>query len=365
MRVLFATGREIDYPRNDVLLRAFRRIGQVEVIGERGSGSIVRRSLRFSLRLLPRLLNPRHDLLFIGFYGHFLMLPAGLLARRPVLFDAFVSTYDTLCLDRRRFSPRSAAGRLAFWLDRTTCRLADRVLLDTLHHARYFADTFALPPDRFAVLPVGCNEDLFRPAPLALPGPATRVLYYSSYLPLHGVETVVQAAARLTSHPIHFRLIGNGQAYNRVRQLANTLGLQNVAFIPPVPLDALPAEIAAADICLGGHFGDTPKAGRVVPGKIYQILAMARPLIAAGTPANRELLSHGETAFLCPPNDPDALAEAILRLHDDSALRRRLAEGGHALFQTECSEAVITARLRNIVRDMNGRLKARPTSHHD
>ncbi len=354
MRVLFVTGRETDYPRNDVLLRAFRRIGEVEVIGEQGGGSIVRRSLRFSLRLLPHLLNPRHNLLFIGFYGHFLMLPAGLLSRQPLLFDAFVSTYDTLCFDRRRFTPRSAAGRLAFWLDRTVCRLADRVLLDTPQHVRYFADTFALPPDRFAVLPVGCNEDLFRPAPLPPPGATTRVLYYSSYLPLHGVETVVRAAARLTAHPLHFRLIGKGQAYNQVRQLANTLGLQNVTFVPPVPLTQLPAEIAAAGICLGGHFGNTPKAGRVVPGKIYQILAMARPLVAADTPANRELLSPGETAFLCPPNDPDALAEAILHLHHDSALRHRLAKGGRALFQAECSETVITARLRDIVREIAG-----------
>ncbi len=76
---------------------------------------------------------------------------------------------------------------------------------------------------------------------------------------------------------IEFRLIGQGPEYHRVRALADQLKLDNVQFLPPIPLEDLADEISQADICLGGHFGPSQKAGRVIPGKIYQILAMARP----------------------------------------------------------------------------------------
>lgn len=356
MRVLFITGRELAYSRNDVLLRAFRRFAEVDALGvEQRPASLALNSLRLSLRALPRLPSRRYDLVFVGFYGHLLMLPAGLLARAPVLFDAFVSTYDTLSADRQVFSPRSPAGRLAFWLDQAACRLASHVLLDTSLHAQYFAQTFNLPADKLSDLPVGCSEDLFSPRPQPGVHPHTLVLYYSSYLPLHGVETVARAASLLTAENIHFRLIGSGPGLAAVQALATQAGLQNITFMPDVPLERLPAEIAAADVCLGGHFGSSEKAGRVVPGKVYQILAMGRPLIAGDTPANRMLLTEGEDALLCPPGDPASLAAALRSLHCDPALRSRLAAGARRLYEMACSEKVITDGLQAVCAALVGR----------
>ena len=349
MRVLFLTGREIQYPRNDVLLRAFRRFSQVTVLSETTNGSLIGRSLQVGLQALSHLRSGKYDLVFVGFYGHFLMLPTGLLTQQPILFDAFLSTYDTMSFDRQIFGPQTMRGRLAFWLDRTACRLADHVLLDTEEQVTYFNHTFNLPLQAFSALHVGNNEDLFYPQSGNRQDGTTSVLYYCSYLPLHGVETVIRAAASLKKEPIHFRLIGSGLEYRRIRKLADELALQNVTFIPPVSLTTLPDEIATADICLGGHFGNSYKAARVIPGKIYQILAMARPVIATTTPANQRLLSHRETAYLCPPHDPDALAASILALHRNPALRHHLAVQGRLLYEAQCSEAVITAQLTKLV----------------
>jgi glycosyltransferase involved in cell wall biosynthesis len=228
------------------------------------------------------------------------------------------------------------------------------VLLDTPRHANYFAETFGLHPTKLRALPVGCNEDIFYPRTIPPNWTrTTRVLYYSSYLPLHGTKTVIRAAALLRSEPnIYFRLIGQGQEYMTVRKQASDLGLTNIAFLPPVPIDALPAEIASSDICLGGHFGHSAKAGRVVPGKIYQMLAMARPVIAANTPANNDLLVHEQSAYLCPPDDPLALADAVLTLHRNKALRQNLASEGHDLYRRRCSEPTITATLGDLLHEM-------------
>lgn len=356
MHILYMSGRELGYTRNDVLLRAFCRLGTVEVVGETHSGSMLPRIVRVFFRALPHLLTQIYDLIFVGFYGHLLMLPVGILSHSPVLFDAFVSTYDTLCFDRGLFTPRSLPGRFAFWMDQTACRLADLILLDTQLHADYFIRTFALSPNKVRCLPVGCNEDFFFPRPHVPNDNITRILYYSTYLPLHGVEIVVRAAALLCTEPaLHFRLIGTGQDYSHVRHLADELGLKNIIFIPPVPLETLAAEIASADICLGGHFGRSDKAKRVIPGKVYQILAMGRPLIAADTPANLGLLADGVTACLCPPDNPEALAATILKLHRDAALREQLSTLGRALYLEQCSEIVITEHLRRIMSEMTGK----------
>jgi len=357
MDILLLVGRELNYPRNDVLLRALRRLGKVQVLGDTRLESLSLRIMRVFFRALPHLLLKNYDLIFVGFYGHLLMLPVGILSRPPIIFDAFVSTYDTLCFDRAIFSPTSLLGRLAYWLDQTSCRLADLILLDTLPQAEYFTRTFGLNASRVKHLPVGCNEDIFYPRPQVKEDKNTYVLYYSTYLPLHGVETVVRAAGLLHDVPsLRFRLIGDGPDYIRIRCLADKLGIYNIVFVPTVPLETLANEIAAADICLGGHFGRSDKSRRVIPGKIYQILAMGRPLIAADTPANRYLLSDGINALLCPQDNPEALAATILKLHQDKALQDQIAIRGRALYLERCSEAVITEHLHDLIGQVIGKV---------
>lgn len=356
MRILFLTGRELSYARNEVLLHAFQRLGVVDILAPATQPtSLPAASLRIAAAAAPRLLTQSYDLVFIGFYGHLILRLLGNLIRQPLLFDAFISNYDTLCFDRQRFAPNSWPGRAAFWLDQSTCRRADHVLLDTTHHVDYFVETFGLPAAKCTALPVGCSEAIYHPQPAAThySGDAqTLVLSYTTFLPLHGIETVLQAAAKLQAAPIHFRIIGAGPLLSAMQQLATSLGLSNLTFAPPVPPAVLATEIAAADLCLGGHFGGSEKAGRVVPGKIYQMLAMAKPIIAGDTPANRTLLHHGQHALLVPPADPQALANAILALHQDPALRTSLADQGHQLYQATCSEAVITQRLHTVIEQL-------------
>src|SRR5262245_24906857 len=352
MRILFTAGRELEYTRNQVVLRALRRFAEVEVIGYERRASISWRSGQLLARLVPRLLSRRFDLVYVGFYGHLLAVALRAATHQPLLFDAFISTYDTLCFDRRLFAPDSLPGRLAFHLDQLACRQADHVLLDTQHQVDYFQQTFDLSRQRLSALPVGCSEDIFFPQQ-AKDAECPEILYYATYQPLHGMEVVVRAAARLTHRPrIRFQMIGGGPGAARIQSLAQQLDADNIRFTPAVPLQQLPQEIASAMICLGGHFGASQKAGRVIPGKIYQILAMGQPVIAADTPANRELLQHEETAYLCPPDDVDALADAILTLYQSPTLRQRLGANGRAHYLECCSEAVITSQLHALAAHM-------------
>ena len=69
-----------------------------------------------------------------------------------------------------------------------------------------------------------------------------------------------------------------------------------------------------------------------VQNKIYEGLAMAKPVITGDGPAVRATLTHGEDVYLCRRSDPSALAQAINALYTDPGLRGRLAEHGRRLF---------------------------------
>jgi glycosyltransferase involved in cell wall biosynthesis len=80
-----------------------------------------------------------------------------------------------------------------------------------------------------------------------------------------------------------------------------------------VPYEYLIDYICKADICLG-IFGTSGKATRVIPNKVYQILAAGKPLVTGDTPAIRELLRESPTVRLVTPGSPESLASAVLDL---------------------------------------------------
>ncbi len=138
---------------------------------------------------------------------------------------------------------------------------------------------------------VGADESLFRPT--WRPSPEFRVLFVGKLIPLHGLPTILDAARLLPQMP--FRVVGSGQEEALLRDRP-----PNVEQVPWVDYEDLPAEYGRAG-CALGIFGTSPKAGRVIPNKVFQALACGTPVITAATPATRELLSDGHDALLVPP----------------------------------------------------------------
>jgi glycosyltransferase involved in cell wall biosynthesis len=349
--VLFISGREVGYIRNRVLLQALRAHFDVLVHTTDTPGTVGRIATGIASLAIRR---PDYDVCFAGFYGQPLAIALSLLQRKPIVLDAYVSTYDTLCEDRRWFSPRSPAGRLAYWLDRRSCVGARRVVTDTLAHARYFQETFHLPQDKFAPIYVGCDEALFYPrGQTHRDSSRIEVFYYGSYLPLHGTDVIVQAAALLRSRPdIHFTLGGTGARRTAIQHQISEMGLANVDLKDWIPFDQLPDYIARASICLGGHFSTVTKATRVISTKTFQFIAMQKPTIVGDNLATREVFAHGEHVYMVPMGSPAALAEVIQDLADDPALRRRLASGGHDVFQRRFSVRAIADSLMPVVESL-------------
>ncbi len=346
MHIFFACGREVSYPRNSSILQALRQLGVVSAVSA-DHPSMLYRMIRTTGRILRAPIK-NVDLYFIGFFGQPLVFPARLRWRGPLILDAFVSAYDTLCFDRQVVRPNSLLGRLSFYLDWVSTRLADIVVVDTRSQALYFERMFNLPSPKMRVIYVGCDDDLFKP--LNVPKPQTPiVLFYGTFLPLHGVDIIIQAANLLRSEQILFRIIGQGQEYNRVFGLAKSLDVQNIEFIPWVPLTKLPEIINQATICLGGPFGCSDKARRVITSKTFQCLSAGRPTIVGDTPANRELFTHRENVWICPTGDPHALALSIKTLLDTPTLREKLGVEGRKIILQTCGNFMTTKAVHTVI----------------
>jgi glycosyltransferase involved in cell wall biosynthesis len=345
-RLMWMGTYESDYPRTRVLLAGLRELG-VDVIEchqpvweltRHKAGKFLSPSrlpataARFSgawasLALKQRRLGPV-DALVAGYPAQLDAPFAGTCARIrrvPLVVDAMISLSDTLLGDRQRVG--RLAGASLERLDRFAARRADLLITDTESHASYFASRFDIPREKIGVVPVGAEPDLFPKSPA--PSSEIHALFYGKLSPLHGLETVL-AAARMPGVP-PVRLIGDGQLRPWLdSELARDrpAGLERKSW---VPYEQLGSELASAAICLG-IFGTSEKAQRVVPNKVYQAMAVGRPIITADTPGVREILTDGEDVVLVPAGEPEPLAAALIRLGADSELRTRLGENAHRRF---------------------------------
>jgi glycosyltransferase involved in cell wall biosynthesis len=164
-------------------------------------------------------------------------------------------------------------------------------------------------------------------------------------IPLLGVDTIVRAARLLRGDDVRFEIIGTGQTLDEARALAVELGTDNIDWVGRVPYVELPRRIARADVVLG-IFGDTVKAARVVPNKVYQAMAMGAAIVTRDSSAQRSMLTDGVSTLLVPPADPEALADAIRRLRDPE-LRARLGAAANWNFIERASLFVQSERLRD------------------
>jgi glycosyltransferase involved in cell wall biosynthesis len=83
---------------------------------------------------------------------------------------------------------------------------------------------------------------------------------------------------------------------------------------------------------------------------LLETLAMARPLVATDRPILHDYVTDGETALLVPPEEPEALAEALRRILEDAELARRLGEAGRARVEAELTTRHFAERLAPILR---------------
>ena len=338
------------YPNVFYRLEMFRASGRFEVSeiniplwrDDSGPGSFLRlprlaaRLVAVHLQLLLRLLRAAPaEVVYIPYPGVFVLnlLPRRL-RRAQVIVDAFISIYDTAVCDRQLLAPTHLLARLLRWIERRAYNRADLIIVDTPENARFLRTTFGLDSDRVVDIPLSTNERDYAPAEYEPVGDQIRVLFIGTFVPLHGAETIVRAAQRLRHRDdIEFRLIGDGQDAKAIERLLGGVPTEITWIRDWHSPGELAEEIRQADICLG-IFGQSAKAQRVCPLKIYMYAAIGRPIVTADTAwvrnATRQLpISPFATVAA---GDDVGLAQKIVELAESEELRRELAAASQKFY---------------------------------
>ncbi len=301
---------------------------------------------------------PPHELVIIPYMGQLdilILYPFAKLRSASICWDIFVSLYDAIVIDRRLARRVTLASRLLYAWEWLATRLADVLIIDTKEHARYIETLFRLPHNKVSSLWVGVEPDFFVHARTSLisnkkPGDKIQVLYYGQFIPLHGLDTIIEAASLIEQErdvACEWTLIGRGQLQDEIDKQIENLQLQSILRIDWIDYSELVDWIAQADICLG-IFGSSGKALRVVPNKVYQIVAAGRPLVTADSPAMREVFSESPWIRLVKPGDPQALRDGVIEI----ARQLYACDSPIALDRLPViGEETIASQLENILKD--------------
>ena len=230
-------------------------------------------------------------------------------------------------------------------------RLADRVELLNLRAAdlvvvvsQPMADEVigrGVAPGRVLVNPNGVDTEIYRPDVSANEvrqrygiDECLVVGFIGTFGPWHGAEKLAEAAALVhqrhvradDGRPLHFLLIGEGNRMKEVQRIVAEAGLANVVTLTGrVPQADGPAHLAACDILASPHVPNpdgTPFFGS--PTKLFEYMAMGRPIVASSLDQIADVLDHAQTAWLVDPGNAEALAAGITHLAGDKGLRSRL-----------------------------------------
>jgi colanic acid biosynthesis glycosyl transferase WcaI len=191
---------------------------------------------------------------------------------------------------------------------------------------------------------------------------------------VYDLETLLDAAALIKSwkalDDIVFLIVGDGVVRERLIMTAASLELDNVRFLPFQPRASLPLLRASSDVQLALY--RTASARFSMPSKVYEIMASGRPVLASAE-ADSDLarLVVGAGAGVCvSPKAQRQLADAIVRLRSDAALRREMGERGRAAVERTYSRDVVVTQYDELLRAIGNRSRegkrpweSRPLQH--
>jgi glycosyltransferase involved in cell wall biosynthesis len=222
---------------------------------------------------------------------------------------------------------------------RFAMRFCTRVISVSHATAKWLVEKRGLPPGKVVVIPYGVNLDLYRAGEnpelkqkLGIAPDAKVVGVVARLHPQKGHRYLIEAAAAIVArHPkTKFVIVGDGELRPELENMARQKGLADHFLFLGFRKDVKDLMRVFDVFCL-------PSLYEGLPNVVLEAMATAKPVVATAVDGTPELIVDGQTGYLVPPADPQALAEKISLLVADAGLSRRFGSSGLKRVQTEYS----------------------------
>lgn len=201
-----------------------------------------------------------------------------------------------------------------------------------------------VPAQKIDVIYNWCAEEMVcapdAPKPSNFPDASRfRLLFAGNMGKAQSLETVIAAAEllKLRAPGLMFVFLGGGVEVARLQDLAATKGLDNVTFLPGVPMTEVGAYLAHADALLV-HLKKDPLFTITIPSKTQAYMAAGKPVLMAVDGDAAELVHAAGCGVVSESDNPESLAEAGLALMRLSQQERlEMGRKGQDYYQKELS----------------------------
>jgi glycosyltransferase involved in cell wall biosynthesis len=210
--------------------------------------------------------------------------------------------------------------RMLAALERLLYRQAARIVAVT-HGFKDYIVARGVPDERVSVVTNGVDLALYRMVPY--PGTLARELhligkFVAGYIGTvginHGLQTILDAAERLRDDPdIVLLIVGDGAERPALERQASERGITNIRFLGERTRDEMPEYHSLCDAMLV-LLKDSPYFHKVIPSKVFVGMAMAKPIILGVDGEARRIVEEAEAGVFVPPENVDAVVDAIRRL---------------------------------------------------
>jgi colanic acid biosynthesis glycosyl transferase WcaI len=227
-----------------------------------------------------------------------------------------------------------ALGKIAGFL----YERSNKVVVVTPAFREHLIERWHVPSEKIAVVENGVETDLFAPSSeqssqsfrkeLGAEGKFL-VCYVGTLGIAHGLETLLTAAKQLQQNnpEVFFLVIGEGAEKERIKTLAQSQGLSNIAFLDQQAREKIPSFISASDASLV-LLKKTEVFKTVIPTKMLEFMSCARPVILGVDGQARKIVEEAKAGLPIEPENADALVLAINQLAGDRELGATLGRNG-------------------------------------
>jgi glycosyltransferase involved in cell wall biosynthesis len=277
------------------------------------------------------------------------------LKRDRLINDFFISNYDTYVYDRKKITNKNPRAWWKYFQDWFNFKFSEYLISDTMAHFKYWETLFGKFTGKHLVLPVLADTSIYYPLDKKIENEKIRILFYGSFIPLHGIDVILNAFSIMEKNNISFEvnIIGKGQMYSQMKELYSSLNLTQVSMNGEVINEnQLSNMIREHDIVLG-IFGESEKAKSVIPNKVYQSTACKKCTVTMKSDVLKEF--YNEEDLITCNNNPESFANAINDMIKDKTKIEIISQNAYNQFNKIYLEA--QTNFSKYIKEIDGKLK--------